>query len=210
MIICSDQLAVSARCVLQVKQSVKLGIRPWVRMIAKSWGTVSLTEVHLCFQDGLWLLLGLTDSYIFLSVNIHQKKQKTKHKPFPDVMQDKEDRQTSHSCVRTGWKQRLSAGWNQTPPQHMLSEEKSPSSRWLSGDKWALLSWVPCLPWTFVWCYSWWKHQGKHSYNWLWPHICFYHWRKTRRGRRLESSPRLCLQEWDRGMKRKREKSEGN
>lgn len=100
MTICSDQLAVPACCVLQVKQSVKLGMLPRIRMMAKSRGIVSLTEVHLCFQDKLWLLLRLTDSSI--SVNIHQKKQKKKHKPFPDVKQDKEDntpspRQTSHS-----------------------------------------------------------------------------------------------------------------
>lgn len=38
----------------------------------------------------------------------------------------------------------------------------------------------------------------------------FFHWTKTRRGRRAEASPLLCLWEWDQGMRGKGEISEGN
>lgn len=76
-------LAVSARCVLQVKQSVKLGIL-WIGMRAKSWRAVS--DVHSCFQNKLWLPLRLTDSSIFILVNIHQKKQKKKAQTFQTLL----------------------------------------------------------------------------------------------------------------------------
>lgn len=96
-----------------------------------------------------------------------------------------------------------------TPPQDMMSSEKTSSSRWL----WWQMSTPqlsPLSPPDFCLMLQLMEAPRKTLNNWLWPHICFYHWRKTRRGRRLESSPRLSLQEWDRGMRRNREKSEGN